>query len=197
MQERERVLEAVFQHCDLKERLTLLPPSARARGLYFNSIETVLERAGMSERFRALFPERYATVLWHPAGELLVRLAVGGALLSGPENVHHGMYEIGRRNAVAFSESLIGRTMLRLLSRDPKKLLQQAVAGRRQSLSAGTWELTFPTPRSAVITMREEYLYLESYLLGAAQGTFDAIATPVRAEVIVVDRFNGSHVLSW
>jgi len=197
VQDRDRILGEVYRHCDLQERLTLLPPSAKARGLYFNSIETVLERAGMSERFRALFPERYATMLWHPVGEFLVRLAVGGALLAGPDEVHRGMYEIGRRNAVAFSESLIGRTMLRLLSRDPKKLLQQGAAGRRQSLTAGTWELTFPSPRSAVIDMREEYVYIESYLLGAAQGTFDAIGIPVRAELVLEDRFNGRHILSW
>ena len=75
--------------------------------------------------------------------------------------------------------------MLRLLSRDPHKLLQQGVAGRRQSYSYGSWELTFPGERSAIMNMVEEYLYIESYLLGAAQGTFDAISLPVRAEVVL------------
>ena len=34
-------------------------------------------------------------------------------------------------------------------------------------------------------------------MLGAAQGTFDAIGVPVRAEAVLRDRFNGTHVLRW
>ena len=195
--ERERLLEAVCEHCDLRERLTLVPPSAKVRGLYFRSIETVLARSGQAERYREVFPERFPAILWHPASEFLVRLAAGASLLTSAERVHEGMFEIGRRNAVAFAESLIGRTMLRLLSRDPQKLLQQGVAGRRQSYSYGSWELTFPEPRTAVMTMVEEYLYIESYMLGAAHGTFDAISLPVRSEVKLDNPFRGQHILRW
>ncbi len=45
--------------------------------------------------------------------------------------------------------------------------------------------------------MSEEYLYIESYLRGAAQGTFDAVGVPVRIEVVLHDRFNGKHILRW
>ena len=45
--------------------------------------------------------------------------------------------------------------------------------------------------------MTEEYCFIESYLLGAAQGTFDAIGLPVRTEVVIRDRFNGQHILTW
>ena len=195
--ERERVLEEVYRHCDLRDRLTVIPPSAKARGLYFRSIETVLERAGLGLRYHQLFPERFAASMWHPASEFLVRLAVGASLLTSPERVHDGMFEIGRRNAVAFGDSLIGRVMLRLLSRDPQKLLKQGVAARRQSWTYGVWDLSFPSEREAIMTMRNEYNYIESYLLGAAQGTFDAIEVPVRTEVELEDRFNGRHILRW
>lgn len=197
MTERERLLEAVYPHCDLRERLLLVPPSAKVRGLYFRSIEAVLERAGRAEPYRAVFPERFAAILWHPAAEFLVRLAGGASLLASPERVHEGMFEIGRRNAVAFAESLLGRTMLRLLSRDPHKLLQQGVASRRQSYSYGSWELTFPEPRTAVMSMTEEYLYIESYMLGAAHGTFEGIPLVVRSEVELDTAFSGRHILRW
>jgi uncharacterized protein (TIGR02265 family) len=195
--ERQAAIEAVCRHCDLRERLTLIPPSAQIRGLYFRSIEAVLTRAGSIERYRQLFPEKFPAIVWHPASEFIVRLAVGASLLTSPERVHEGMFEIGRRNAVAFAESLIGRTLIRLLSRDPQKLMQQAAAGRRQSNNFGHWELSFPAERTAVMTMTEEYLYIESYLLGAAQGTFDAISVPVRTEVFLENRFSGRHVLLW
>ena len=197
VKDRQAAIEEVSRHCDLTDRLALLPPSARVRGLYFRSIEAVLTRAGRVEPYQKLFPERFAAVLWHPAGDFLVRLAVGGALLTEPSRVHEGMFEIGRRNAVAFAESLLGRTLLRLLSRDPKKLLQQAVAGHRQSYSHGRWALSFPEERTAVMQMIGEYLYIESYLLGAAQGTFDAVNVPVRTEVVLEDRFSGRHILKW
>ncbi len=45
--------------------------------------------------------------------------------------------------------------------------------------------------------MTEEYAYIESYMLDAARGTFDAIGVPVRAEAVLRDRFNGKHVLRW
>lgn len=194
---RQRAVDEVSRHCDLRERLALVPPSAQSRGLYFNSIETVLGRAGKLDRYRELFPERLSAIRFHPVSEFLVRLTVGASLLTSPEDVHVGMYEIGRQNAVAFSESLIGRALLRILSRDPKKLLQQAVAGRRQSLTYGSWELAFPSERKAVITMREEYAYFDSYMFGAGQGTFDAVSVPVHIWVIVHDRFSGEHVLEW
>ena len=197
MDARQAALAEVSRHCDVLERLRLIPPSAKARGLYFRSIETTLSRAGRLDRYQALFPERFAAVLWHPVGELMTRLVVAGAILTEPSRVHEGMFEIGRRNAVVFAESLVGRTLLRILSRDPKRLLQQGAAGRRQSLNYGRWTLEFPEPRTAIMTMEEEYLYIESFLLGAAQGTFDAVGVPVRAEAKRTDRFNGRHILVW
>jgi len=195
--ERALAIAEISRHCDVAERSALLPPSARSRGLYFRSIETVLARAGKLERYRSLFPERFVAVRWYPTGQFLTQLTVGGAILTEPARVHEGMYEIGRQNAIAFAESLLGKTMLRLLSRDPKKLLQQGVAARRQSSTFGRWSLAFPEERTAVMTMTEEYLYIESYMLGAAQGTFDAVGIPVKTEVVLEDRFNGRHILSW
>jgi len=194
---RKDFLDEVSRHCDLQERLRLLPPSAKLRGLYFGSIEAALARAGKLETYRKMFPERYMAVGWHPAGEFLERIVCGGALLEGPENLHRGMFEIGRRNAVAFSESLLGKVLLRLLSRDPKRLLQQAVAGHRQSYTHGRWTLSFPEEQTAVMTMEDEFLYIDSYLLGAAQGTFDAVGRQVWTEVVMNDRFNGRHILRW
>ena len=131
MSAREDAIDEVSRYCDLQERLPLIPPSARARGVYFVSIEAVLARAGQLERYREVFPERFAGMRWFPLSELLVRIAVAGSLLTSPATVHEGMFEIGRRNAVSFGESLLGRTLFRLLSKDPQKLLQQGASGRR------------------------------------------------------------------
>ena len=194
---RADIIRDLCRYCDLAERLPLLPPSAKSRGVYWVGIDRVLAKTGSFDRFKALFPQRPSAIPWYPLSDFLVRLAVAGALLVGPERVHQGMFEIGRGNAVTFAESLLGRALIRLLDRDPKRLLKQGIAGRRQGHTHGRWELAFPGEREAVVTMTEEYAYIESYLLGAAQGTFDAIGVPLRAEAILQDRFNGKHVLRW
>jgi uncharacterized protein (TIGR02265 family) len=194
---RSETIRALCRHCDVEERLPLIPPSAKVRGIYFGGIDRTLAKAGCLDRFKALFPPRPAAVLWHPAADFLVRLAAGGAILAGPERVHEGMFEIGRGNAVTFAESLVGRALIRLLDRDPIRLLKQGIAGRRQGFSYGRWELEFPVDGEAVVTMSEEYAYIESYFLGAARGTFDAVSVPVRAEAVLRDRFNGTHILRW
>jgi uncharacterized protein (TIGR02265 family) len=194
---RADLIRDLCQYCDLAERLPLLPPSVKSRGVYLVGIDRVLAKSSSFDKFKALFPQRPSAIPWYPTREFLVRCAVAGAMLAGPERVHQGMFEIGRGNAVTFAESLLGRALIRLLDRDPKRLLKQGIAGRRQGNTHGHWELEFPSEREAVVTMTEEYCYIESYMLGAAQGTFDAIGMPVRAEAVLQDRFNGKHVLRW
>lgn len=185
------------RHSDLHERLRAVPPSAKVRGLYFRSTITVLTAAGKLPEYRELFPEDYSAMRWYPTSEYLMRLAVGAALLASPETIHEGMREIGRRNAVAFAESLLGRTMLRLLSHDPQKLLRQACAGRRQSFLYGCWEVDFVAERTAVMRMYEEYNWIESSLVGAAEGTFESIGLAVSVECELVSPFEGRHILRW
>jgi uncharacterized protein (TIGR02265 family) len=191
------LIEELCGSIDLSQRLSVVPPSAKVRGIYFSQIEKRVIEAGHGERYSTLFPKRFPVVPWYPASDFLVQLAVGGALIAGPDNAQEGMFEIGRGNAAAFGESLLGRMLLRLLSRDPKQLLRQGIAARRQSVNVGQWDVTFPGEREAVVTMVEEYLYIESYCAGAAHGTFDFLGIPVRVEVVLRDRFNGQHILRW
>jgi uncharacterized protein (TIGR02265 family) len=195
--ERADMLQELGRHCDLAERLPLIPPSAKVRGVYGRSIDSAVEEAGKLGQYRAMFPRDLGPLTWHPLSEFLIRVSVAGALLAGPERVHDGMLEIGRRNALEFARSLLGRMIVRLLSRDPRKLLLQGVAARRQTCSYGSWQVSFPDERTAVMTMVEEYLYMDSFLMGAARGTFDAVGLSVDASTILDGRFHGRHVLRW
>ena len=197
MDARRAAVEAVAQHCDVLDRIELVPPSAQMRGLYFRSIERVLSASGKLGPYRALFAAPGPALGWQPMREFLLRLAVAGGILAGPANVSRGMFEIGRGNAAAFAESLIGRTLLRFLSHDPRNVLQQALAGRRQSARPSRWQLSFPSERSAEMSMIEEYAYLDSYLLGAAYGTFAVIGLPVQIECVLENRFCGKHIFHW
>lgn len=194
---RELALAEVSEHCDLRERLALTPPSAVMRGQYFRGIEAALGDPAKLARYRALFPERHAALRWYPMTEFLQHVTVGGAILRGPERVHDGMFQLGRGNAKLFSESVLGRLMLRLLSREPEKVLRQALAGRRQSAKPARWELSFPAERTAVMSLIEEYCYIESYMFGAAHGTFEMVGVPVRIECVLEERFVGKHIFRW
>ncbi len=184
-------------HTDLAERKAMVPASAKLRGLYFKNNITVLRRRGLEEEFREMYPEQYSAVRWYPVADFLERLAVAGALVSGPENVHEGMRLIGENNALAFAESLMGRAMLRLLARDPVKLLRQSMAGRRQSCTYGRWDLELIGPGEAVMSMHEEYLWLESNIVGAAIGTFRSVGVDVDVSLELTSKFEGKVTMRW
>ncbi len=191
------LLEQVEAHCDLRQRLAFVPSTARLRGVYFRSIDFVLGEAGLLDRYRELFPTRQAAVLWCPTSEFLLQLAVAGALLTEPARVREGMFEIGRANARVFTDSLLGKVLVRSLSRDPQTLLRQGLIGHRQGTNTSSWHLTFPSERSAILEMIDEYLYIDSYLVGAAHGTFEAIGMQVELEVQMDGPYHGRHILRW
>jgi uncharacterized protein (TIGR02265 family) len=191
------LLDRADAYCDLRQRLELVPATAKARGVFFRGIEFVLEQAGQLSRYRELFPTRQATVLWYPATDFLQHLVAAAVLLTEPSRVREGMFEIGRANARVFADSLLGRLLVRSLSRDPQEVLHQGLLGHRQGNNMSSWRLSFPNEHSATMDMADEVLYIDSYLLGAAYGTFQAIDCPVKVEVELEGPFHGRHILQW
>lgn len=194
----ERALALVSNYCDIVERLKCVPPSARIRGLYMRALEKAVAREGRLEPYRRLFPDdAFSPVRFYPLEDYMIRLACGGALIETPERVHEGMYDIGRGNALAFIDSLLGRTMLRLLARDPVRITEQGLAARRQTNQYGQWRVVRHSPTCVEMVYEEEYLWIESALAGAAVGTFEACGLSPRIETRLKDRFHGSTVVQW
>ena len=195
--ERAARINELTEYSDLRDRLRSVPPAARIRGLYFKSTISVLSLAGQLDSYRELFTENYSSVGWYPMTDYLERLAVGAALVTSPKEIDAGLHEIGRSNAAAFASSLLGRMMIRLLSRDPQKLLRQACASRRQSVEYGRWSVEFDAPRQAVVHMHEEYIWIESNLTGAAQGTFESIGLEASVDYTLNGPYEGTHTIRW
>jgi uncharacterized protein (TIGR02265 family) len=193
----ERALDLVGPHCDLEKRLKDIPPAARARGIWVRTFEQSIEANGKLPRYLEIFGARASPLGWHAAGEACARLAVAGALHASPAELHAGMRALGRMQATRFSESLLGRTLIRLLSPDPVRVLQQGAAARRQTCNYGEWEYDFSHPRRAIVHHRDEYGWLESQVLGSAEGTFDAIKVEARFELTVTDAYNGVMDITW
>jgi uncharacterized protein (TIGR02265 family) len=198
MRAEERAVALVAPHCDIVDRLAVVPPSAQIRGIWMRAVEKQIVSRGQLSVYREFFPEdRYSVLPFYPVSQYLVRLACAGALAASPERVHEGMYLIMKDNAEAFMETLLGRVMLRVLSRDPVRLTEQGVAARRQSFSYGRWELRRTGDRELEIVHQEEYSWIESAIAGSCQGTFEACGITGQIETKLIDRFNGSTFLRW
>lgn len=192
------VLEALSPWCDIVERLKAVPPSARVRGIYFSSVERELERRGLIDGYRDHFSDdRISKLATYPLSEHIVRLAWAGALVASRERLHEGMREISRANSTHFMNSLLGRALLRVLSRDPIRLTEQGLAARRQTNLYGSWKLVRHGPTCIAVEYRDEYVWIESAVAGAALGTFEACGLHPRIDTQLIDRFNGSTTLTW
>jgi uncharacterized protein (TIGR02265 family) len=194
----ERALELVGAYCDLEARLRDVPSSARIRGVWVRSMEAELARHEKLEQFREWFPGERASVLrWYPVSSFLTQLAVAGALVASPAEVHRGMYEIGRGNARGFADSLMGRTLIRLLSPDPTRVIQQGAAARRQSATYGRWTVEVPAERTVRMVMQAEYVWIESYFRGSAVGTYQAIRCEANVSVTLSGPYDGVVQITW
>lgn len=194
----DRALQVVAPFCDIVSRLRVVPPSASVRGLYLRSFDTVLQRAGRAQLYRDFFEgERWSPIRMYPLQDYMVRLALAGASLRSPERVHEGMHDIWRTNATTFASSLLGRTMLRLLSNDPVRLTEQGLAARRQTFHYGHWEIVSHGPRAVEMVYREEYLWIESAIAGGALGAFEACGIEANLETKLLNRFDGSTMITW
>jgi uncharacterized protein (TIGR02265 family) len=194
----EDALAVVSPYCDIIERLEVVPPSARVRGLYMKSFESVVHRAGRAKLYERFFPgERFSALRMYPLRDYMTRLALAGASLHGPERVHQGMHDVWRTNATTFASSLLGRTMLRLLSNDPVRLTEQALAARRQTYQYGHWSIVHHGPRCIEMVYREEYVWIESAIAGGAVGAFESCGILAKLETQLINRFDGSTLISW
>jgi uncharacterized protein (TIGR02265 family) len=193
-----RAVALVAAYCDIEERLTLVPPSACIRGIYLNSIEKQLAARGLMPAYQDYFPvSRFGSLTFYPVREYMIRLACAGALVASPQAVHEGMFAISKGNATAFMNTVLGRILLRVLSRDPVRLSEQAIAGYRQSTNYGHWEFMRRGERAFEFVFREEYIWIESAIAGAGVGTFEACGVDIEVQHRLVDRFNGSSIYTW
>lgn len=191
-------IELLAPHCDLVERLSAVPPSAQVRGIYFKSFENLLDKRAKSALYNRYLPHQsWVSIRPYPLRDYLVRLAMAGASLESPERLHEGMFEVWRAHATTFANSLLGRTMLRLLSHDPVRLTEQALAARRQTFLYGHWHTVRHAPRFVEMVYEEEYVWIESAINGGAVGSFEACGIEAKLETRLKDRFNGSTLIRW
>jgi len=193
-----RAWKLVEQHCDIEERVQLVPDWATVRGLYLVSVLRVLDRAGKLGEYGEYFPrETWGKLEPVELSKFLLRLAVAGAVLATPPTVHLGMHRAMRQNALAFATSLIGRAIIRGLAQDPVRLTEQGLAARRLGTNYGKWSIGSRGERFVELQYQLEYIWLDSAIAGAAIGTFESCGIDTTIQTTLVDKFNGFAHLSW
>lgn len=192
-----RALDMVGSHCDLEQRARDIPPGARARGIWVRTYENALDRKGRLRSYLDVFGGRAPSLGWLALDEVVARLAVAGALYTSPAELQLGIRSIAREQPVLFAESLLGKTMFRLLSSDPVRVLQQGAAARRQTCNYGRWEHDFSHPNRAIVHHYEEYAWLESQTLGGAEGTFRAIGVEATFRLELRGPYEGVIDITW
>jgi uncharacterized protein (TIGR02265 family) len=193
-----RAWKLVAPHCDIEERVHLVPPSAQVRGLWHRAILGVLKQSGRLDEYLEYFPDDHWSMLtYYPLTGYMLRLAAAGAVIASPSEIHRGMHQAMHLNATTFSATVLGRTLLRILAKDPVRLSEQAMAARRQATNYGEWLIASRGPRHVEIMYRSEYVWIESAVTGAAVGTYEPCEPKVSVQTQLVDRFNGSTLLTW
>lgn len=193
-----RAWKLVAPHCDIEERLHFVPPSAQVRGLWHQAVLGVLKHAGKAEEYDEYFPrEKWSMLSYYPLSGYMLRLAVAGALIASPAELHQGMHQAMRRNSTTFASTVLGRALFRILARDPIRLTEQAMAAHRQATNYSEWTIHSRGPRHIETIYRSEYVWIDSAIAGAAVGTFDACNLVATVETKLEDRFNGSTLITW
>jgi uncharacterized protein (TIGR02265 family) len=107
------------------------------------------------------------------------------------------MHEVWRAHALSFASSLLGKAMLKLLANDPVRLTEQGLAARRQTFQYGQWHIQRVGPRALRMVYDEEYIWIESAIAGGAVGAFESAGVTIVTKTELVDRFNGSTLITW
>jgi uncharacterized protein (TIGR02265 family) len=195
------VVELVRGVCDLEERLALVPASAQGRGLYFQSIEEEVKRAGHFAGFAELLQlpdgHRAKALQWYPVREYMRWICAAAYLMKGREQFQQGLFDLGYAYSNAFMNTILGRTMLRVLSRDPVRLLQQGVSGRKHSTTYGKWTCHRYGEREMGMIYESEYVWIESVFAGAAKGSLDACGVNAELVTHLSGRFAGETRVRW
>lgn len=166
--------------------------------MWHRSVLAALRQSGKLEEYVDYFPnERWSMLTFYPVSEFMLRLAVAGAVIASPSKIHEGMFQAFRLNSTTFAQSVLGRTLIRILARDPVRLTEQAMLARRHSTSYGEWKISSFGPNHVETVYRSEYVWIESAIAGAAAGTFETNMLNASVKTQLDDRFNGSTVVTW
>jgi uncharacterized protein (TIGR02265 family) len=192
-------LKAAREQLRLDERLAKIPSTAGVRGVWFNMMPQHLKRIGRGAEaaYRAAGCGKPRTLYkLYAVGEFLEELLIGGAI-TRPDDAAAGMREIWRHNIDAFYQSLIGRSVKRLVRPSPATALRWVERSRHLSCNYGSWWVEAVTPEYSVMHLNNEYIWIDSAHLGGAEAMLDACGVNGSVNAELLSDFDGRLHIRW
>jgi uncharacterized protein (TIGR02265 family) len=186
---------------ELKQRVEAATPADTSRGLNYTTLfALVTDHLGpdAGRQVDVLGKGRRADFFSYPVSEYL-EIAWNAMDRLEP---HFGsteavLAELGRRTAVSFLDSMIGRTLLTVSGRDPRRLIASTGSGYRSAVSYGERHHEFLGERRARLTFRRDFMpatFHHGVILAAMQAT---LARRPRVEVEVRSLLDVDYLVEW
>jgi uncharacterized protein (TIGR02265 family) len=147
----------------LEQRLALCGPRDTCRGIFFNGVLSGMKQLVGEEaaaRCREATGERkFVDFFSYPVSGFLrmalAALPLAGPQLGGDEEVLRWM---GARSALSFLDTVAGRTALKLVGNDVKRLGNQLAISYRASVSYGERQVVWTGERSGRLIFKRDFL---------------------------------------
>ena len=162
---------------DLRQRLPSATPKDTVRGFIFNSLISLLSERLGEEAARACDPtgsNSRVDFFSYPAADLLQLVWNAAdqleAQLGGPEQA---FFHFGGRAVKRLLDSALGKTLLTLAARSPRRLLSQVPTSYRTTVSYGERTVEWLGERSCRIVFRRD-LFPMAYNRGLLMAGLEA-----------------------
>lgn len=147
---------------ELAQLIAVATPTDTSRGLNFNTVFDLVKDMAGEDAVKKLDPNgkgkridffaypitEYLPITWDAADRLELKLGSTDGFFR----------ELGRRTVSGFLGSLLGRTVLAMSGRDPRRVLASGPAGYRSAVSYGERKVEFLGERSARMSFERDFM---------------------------------------
>jgi len=184
---------------DLARRLSDTPASATVRGVWFSMAADHVQRMGRAETVAwrtAVRTRRRFPFLSYSLREYLEELAVAAAIVD-PMSPGDGIRQIWRRATSSYVATPFGRSLIRLIGRNPLRYLGWLAEHRDHFCNYGEWRLVPRSEGYAVMEMKDEFIWIEHAHCGGAEGLLETCGVKGTVESELVSPYHGRMHVRW
>ena len=189
-------LRECYLHTDLEWRLAQIPGDASCRGAFANMLD---DRAGQlghvtQAAYRKAFPHKISPFKMIPVARYVTQLTVLAQIHYGAKNISAGMRAI-TGEAFSLTSVLFGRSTVPDKVRFIGALKFVAFTWPR-ILNYSKFSFKQTSPTITTVTFANEYVYIDSAMLGGLEGLARHCGIEVTCEAQLTDQFNGDVVIT-
>ncbi len=187
---------------DLKRRLSLVSPTDTTRGLFLNGVLKSVRQLGGEATAQHCLAEsgekRFLDFFSYPISSLMRMSYAGARLLSNDSrSFEEVMRQMGYASAWNFASSTMGVLMLRMVLRDPRRLLEALPSAYRMNRNSGECKVRWTGYNSAIVRITRDFLP-HTYTEGSLQAAFEAAKVRgLTVRTVPTDWLDTEYELVW